>query len=65
MPQELQYIVSDEELEVELKKLKELNRKIVEALHKAKDDYRYVKEYENAVQEYEDAKSTLFARLQR
>lgn len=62
--QDISYIITEEELEKEINNLKELNRKIKEALKRALKDRHYLTEYDKAVQEYENAKNELFRRLQ-
>ncbi len=56
--------MTEEQLELELERLKELNRNIILALERAKKDLRFVHEYDRCVQEYEDAKNELFRKLQ-
>lgn len=57
--------MTEEELEERLNKLKMLNRNIIVALEKAKKDYKYLQEYDKAVQEYENEKKRLYEELYR
>lgn len=57
--------MTEQEFEERLRRLKLLNRNIILALEKAKKDYKYLQEYDKAVQEYEDEKQRLYEELQR
>lgn len=57
--------MTEQEFEEHLRKLNELNRKIIIALEKAKKDYNYIYFYEKAVKEYEDEKQRLYEELQK
>ena len=56
--------MTDEQFEQELKRLKELDRIIIFAYRNMMRDYTKIREYEKALQEYENAKKEFYRKLQ-